>query len=130
MYKARAAVGDAEDDDWRVNPSGHARAFDSVAPGLAMNLRRARPEGLAQMYEKQDAIAVRARDMFKATMRRADVAVFIASSLGALLLVAVGIQDLLGDAGRYVIGGIGGGGRARQQFRRDVGQPSEERRSR
>ena len=104
---ARAAIGDGGTEDWQIIPSEHARWFERAAPTLSDNLRRARPEGLAKMFEDADREAVRASGIFKRTVRRADTAVFIAGSLGALLVVAIGLKDRMGDASSIVIGVIG-----------------------
>lgn len=104
---ARAAIGDGGNEDWQIIPSEHARWFERAAPTLAHNLRRARPEGLARMFEEADREAVRASDVFKRTVRRADTAVFLAGSLGALLVVAIGIKDMVGETSTFIIGAIG-----------------------
>ena len=105
---ARRAIGDGEADDWKVNPSAHARMFERAAPTLADNLRRARPEGLAKMFEDKDHDAIRARDNFKRTASRADFSVFAAGSLAALLVVAVGLRDAYGEeASKYILASLG-----------------------
>ena len=105
---ARAAVGDGGSEDWKINPSEHARWFESAAPSLADNLRRARPEGLARMFIESDRGALAARDVFKRTVRRADTAVFFAGMFGALLVVAVGLREMIGEQNAVVIGALGG----------------------
>jgi hypothetical protein len=46
------AIGEGNSDtDWKIVPTEHAELFAHSAPPLAENLRGARPEGLAKMYE-------------------------------------------------------------------------------
>jgi hypothetical protein len=105
---ARETIGDSKSDtDWRIVPTEHATEFAGKGASLAQNLRRSRCEGLAKMYEDQNARAVKARDAFKRTVSRADTAVFCTASLAALLMVAGGLQEYLGDAGRWIVGAIG-----------------------
>lgn len=108
IRKAFDAVGKSNSDtDWKIVPTEHADLFANEAPSLAETLRRARPEGLANMYEQLNATAIKARDVFKTTVGKADTAVFCTASLGALLLAAGGLQEPLGKVGPWVVGAIG-----------------------
>jgi hypothetical protein len=95
-------VGDS-DEDWKIAPTEHAKMFEEKAPSLARNLCGSRPEGLAKMYEEWNGKAIKSRDEFKATVSRANIAVFCTASLGGLILLAVGLQVLLGDIGPWVV---------------------------
>lgn len=102
------AIGAGNSDtDWKIVPTEHAKIFEEKAPSLAENLRGSRPKGLAEMYEEWNAKAIKARDNFKNTVRKADIAVFCTASLGALLLVAVGLQVPLGVSGPWTVKAIG-----------------------
>ena len=93
---ARAAIGKGDPaTDWKIVPTEHADMFADEAPPLARVLRGGRSTGLAQKYEDLNDKAVKARDNFKSTVRRANTAVFSTASLAALLLVAGGLQELL-----------------------------------
>jgi hypothetical protein len=105
---ARVAIGDSRSDtDWRIVPTEHASELAAKGASLAANLRRSRCEGLAKMYEELNGKAVRSRDAFKRTVNRADTAVFCTASLAALLMVAGGLQEHLGDAGKWIVGAVG-----------------------
>jgi hypothetical protein len=93
--------------DWKIVPTEHAEIFEEKAPSLAENLRGSRLKGLAEMYEELNAKAIKGRDNFKNTVRKADIAVFCTASLGALLLVAGGLQVLLGVSGPWAVKAIG-----------------------
>jgi hypothetical protein len=88
--------------DWKIAPTEHAEMFKEKAPSLAESLLGSRPKGLAEMYEEWNAKAMEARDDFKNTVSKADNAIFCTASLGALLLVAGGLQALLGVSGPWV----------------------------
>jgi hypothetical protein len=105
---ARSAIGDRKPDtDWKIVPTEHASELAAKSASFAANLGRSRCEGLAKMYEELNAKAVRARDAFKRTVSRADIAVFCTASLAALLMVAGGLQAQLGGAGRWIVGAVG-----------------------
>jgi hypothetical protein len=108
---AQDAIGEGNSDtDWKIVPTEHAEMLAEKAPSLAENLRGVHPKGLAGMYEEWNAKAIKARDDFKNTVGKADTAVFCTASLGALLLVAAGLQVLLGGFGPWaakVIGPLG-----------------------
>jgi hypothetical protein len=105
---ARDAIGEGKSDtDWNVVPSEHAQMFEEKAPSLAKNLRGTRPKGLAEMYEEANDRAIKARDGFKKTASKTDIAVFGTASLGALLLIASGLQGLLGGFGPWAVRVIG-----------------------
>ncbi|MEL7368777.1 MAG: hypothetical protein AAFN74_07690, partial [Myxococcota bacterium] len=104
---ARAAIGDSQADDWRIDPTAHAQWFERDAPTLADNLRRARPEGLARVFVERDQGAIRAQAQFKKTVRRANIAIFFAGSFAALLVVAIGLKENYAGYESIVIGGLG-----------------------
>lgn len=105
---ARDAIGEGDSEtDWRIVPTEHAKLFENKAASIAQNLHGARIEGLAEMYEELNDLAVKARDSFKSTVNRTDTAVFFTASLAALLLVAGGLQEQLGKAGPWTVGVIG-----------------------
>ena len=105
---ARDAIGVGNSDtDWRIVPTEHAEMLEEKAPSLAENLQGARPKGLAEMYEEWNSKAIKARDDFKNTVSMADIAVFCTASLGALLLVAGGLQMFLGGFGPWAVRAIG-----------------------
>lgn len=93
--------------DWRIVPTAHAKELEAKAPALAGSLSGSRVQGLARQYEDLNDAAVAARDDFKRTIGKADVAVFVTASLAGSLLVAAGLQDRLGRAGPYIAGGVG-----------------------
>lgn len=108
IRNAALAIGQGDsDEDWKVAPTAHAEQFADKAPSLADNLLDSRPQGLAEMFEDQDAEAVRSRDKFKATVGKANFAIFLTASFGALLLVASGLQGQLGESGELVIRTVG-----------------------
>ena len=105
---ARDAIGVGNSEtDWKIVPTEHAKMFEEKAPSLDENLRGSRPKGLAGMYEEWNGKAIKARDDFKNTVSMADIAVFCTASLGALLLVAGGLQVLLGGFGPWAVKAIG-----------------------
>ena len=105
---AREAIGAGNSDtDWKIVPTEHAKMFGEKAPLLAENLRGSRPTGLAEMYEEWNDKAIKARDDFKNTVSKADIAVFCTASFGALLLIAGGLQVLLGYFGHWAVKVIG-----------------------
>jgi hypothetical protein len=105
---AKDAVGAGNSDtDWKIVPTEHAEMFKEKALSLAENLRGARPNGLAEMYEEWNKKAIESRDNFKNIVRKSDLAVFCTASLGALLLVAGSLQVLLGPSGPWVVKAIG-----------------------
>ncbi|MDP6558087.1 MAG: hypothetical protein QGG71_25700 [Pirellulaceae bacterium] len=105
---ARDAIGCGDSaTDWRIVPTEHAEVFAEKAPSLAKNLRGECPRGIADMYEDQNSRAVSARDNFKRTVALADNAVFCTASLGALLLMAGGLQEPLSSLGPWVVRVIG-----------------------
>jgi hypothetical protein len=105
---ARDAIGVGEpENDWRVTPTAHANSLPAAALPLADVLRSPRPEGLARKYEELNQRAVEARDEFKKTIAKANWAVCCTATLAALLLIAGGLQDQLGEAAKWVIGVIG-----------------------
>ena len=106
IAKDAIGVGDSE-TDWKIVPTEHAKMFEEKAPSLAENLSGSRPQGLARMYEELNDKAIKARDVFKSTVGKADTAVFCTASLGALLLVAGGLQVLLGGFGPWTVRAIG-----------------------
>jgi hypothetical protein len=81
--------------------------FEEKAPSFAENLRGVRPRGLAEMYEDWNTKAIKARDDFKNTIGKVNIAVFCTASFGALLLVAGGLQALLGGSGPWAVRAIG-----------------------
>jgi len=108
IRNAALAIGQGDsDEDWKVAPTAHAELLAAKAPSLADNLIGSRPQGLAAMFEEQDAQAVKSRDEFKSTVGRANSAIFLTASFGALLLVASGLQEQLGESGELVVRTVG-----------------------
>lgn len=108
IHAACNAIGKGDSEtDWKIVPTEHAELFADKAASLSRNLRGSHPEGLAQMYEELNDKAIKARDVFKRTVSRTDAAVFCTACLAALLLVTGGLQELLGQAGPWVVGAIG-----------------------
>jgi hypothetical protein len=81
--------------------------FAVSAPSLAENLRGARPGGLAEIYERWNEQANKARDTFKTTVGKANGAVFSTAVFSALLLVSAGLQGPLGRFGPLAVKIIG-----------------------
>jgi hypothetical protein len=108
---ARDAIGEGDSaTDWRIEPTEHAKLFATSAPSLAEDLRGERPQGLAEIYEQSNGQANRDRDSFKATVGKANRAVFFTAVFSALLLVMAGLQTHLGTVGPWaakVIGPLG-----------------------
>lgn len=105
---ARSVIGESDKNkDWRIAPSEHAECFEEQAAPIAKILRGSLANGLAKMYEECDEKAIKARDLFKHTVAKANCVVFFTASLGALLLVAGGLQEVLAEAARWVVGAIG-----------------------
>jgi hypothetical protein len=108
ILAAYAPIGEGDSDtDWKIVPTEHAELFADKAAPLAQALRGAQPNGRAKMYEELNRKAIEARDNFKNTVAKANTAIFCTASLGALLLIAGGLQEPLGKAGRWVAGVIG-----------------------
>jgi hypothetical protein len=100
---AREAIGAGNSEtDWKIVPSEHADMFATSAPNLARNLRSERTQGLAKIYERWNAQAMKDRDMFKITVGRANRAVFLTALFSALLLVTAGLQGQLGGVGPWL----------------------------
>lgn len=108
IKKAVEAIGAGNSDaDWKIVPTEHADAFNEKAHSLAENLRGTKIKGIAEMYEEWNTMAIKARDKFKKTVKRADNAVFCAAGFGALLLIVGGLQALLGGFGGWAVKAIG-----------------------
>jgi len=95
MDAAAAAVGNYQEDDYKLTPSLHAAQFREKAPSLAGLLESSEVQALAQSYEKADAEAVEARRRFDQRASRARWCVFAAACFTAALLAA-GNLDALG----------------------------------
>jgi hypothetical protein len=105
---AKSAIGEGKsDEDWKIVPTEHADLFEDRAPSLADNLREERSTGLAEMYEELNGEAIQARDNFKHTVKKADFAIFCTASFSALLLVATGLKELLGEIVHWATRAIG-----------------------
>jgi hypothetical protein len=90
-------------EDWRVEPSEHAKMFERVAPKLAEALRGARLTGLATSFEESDKVAIDAQRLFKSTVEKANRAVFATAAFGALLMVSGGLHALIGEYGVWIV---------------------------
>jgi hypothetical protein len=99
----RAVIGTGAPDDFILAPSRHALLFEDAAPELARLLRRAELEVAAQRYEAKDAAALAAQARFRTYAGRARAAV-LATGLGAaLVLVAGGLAETLGEFFRLLL---------------------------
>lgn len=108
ILAAQNAIGEGDSTtDWKIVPTEHAKLFAEQSAQLAQVLRGSRLQGLAKQYEELNLLAVESRDQFKHTLTKANTAVFCAASLGALLLVAAGLQGSMGRVGPWVAGVIG-----------------------
>ena len=85
--RARFIIGEPTNDDWIIAPTQHAALYEESAPALAAILAGAPALATAQQYEESDRQAVQARDRFKKTAQRANLAVFCTACGGALVLV-------------------------------------------
>jgi len=100
IQSAIEIIGKGDSDyDWKIVPSEHAALYEEKAPTLARNLRGSRTSGIAEMYEDLNDKAMKARDAFKNTVLRANWAVFLTASFGALVVIAGGLHDQLETAG-------------------------------
>ncbi len=88
VERAVEVIGQNQDDDYVLDPDGHAEALASKAPALASLLRTTKIETLAQQYKRHDGEAGIAQKRFKDAMTRANSAVFLTGALGALIMVA------------------------------------------
>lgn len=94
---AKDAIGNGQpDQDWKVTPTEHAALLGGKAPSLAKVLGGTRALGQAGRYEELNKRAVEARDRFKETVTRANWAIFVTASLGALLLIKGTLHGLFG----------------------------------
>ena len=108
---AKDAIGnDTPEEDWKVTPSQHAALLRGKAPSLAAVLNGERAQGQASKYEELNRKAVEARDRFKATVTKADRAIFVTASLGGLLLIIGVLHGLISgwDRSLVVVLGVGG----------------------
>ena len=108
IHSAKNAIGKGNsDEDWKITPTEHAKMFKDKAPSLAENLCGARTTGIAIMYEESNNKAIKARDDFKNTVNKANMAILITASFAALLLIVGGLQILLGTFGDFAIKIVG-----------------------
>jgi hypothetical protein len=87
VQRAVQVIGANQNDDYVLDPKGHAEALASKAPALASLLRTTKIETLAQQYKRHDSKAGIAQKRFKDAMGRASTAVFLTGVLGALIMV-------------------------------------------
>jgi len=108
---ARIAVGDWEEDDYVIDPAGHASRLTGPAPSLAGLLGSSGLTAIARQYTTHDKAAVEAQRAFKRAAVRANWAVLLAAVFSALLLMTVPLSARLpADAGKglYIAFGVGG----------------------
>jgi len=96
IEKARAMVGDNQENDYILKPEVHAALFSEQAPELAWVLKSAALEGVANRYSGYDKQAIRAQDRFKSYSRRSMLWVFLTACCSASLLVVATLFGQLG----------------------------------
>src|SRR5579883_2341836 len=92
---ARIAVGDWEEDDYVIDPAGHASRLTGPAPSLAGLLGSSGLTAIARQYTTHDKAAVEAQRAFKRAAVRANWAVLLAAVFSALLLMTVPLSARL-----------------------------------
>lgn len=98
VKRAVAAIGEGRSDDYILAPTRHAEELAGKAPALAALLRKARIETLARQYERRDRDAGDAQKRFKSAMLSANTTVLATGVLGAFIMVAGILEEVLDDA--------------------------------
>lgn len=112
------ALGKAEDDDYRIEPTKHAAALKSCAPELAEILESGKVEVAARQYEESDKRAAEEQERFKILAFKSRLAVLITACVGVVIMLLGAFSEstilseqkwlfyALATAG-IVIGGLG-----------------------
>lgn len=97
IERAVAAIGEGRPDDFILAPNSHAAAMADKAPTLASLLRTAKVATLARQYERRDRDAGDAQKRFKKAMLWANGAVLATGVLGALIMVAGILEEVVDE---------------------------------
>ena len=81
------ALGKAEDEDYRIEPTQHAGALENRAPELAKILKGSDVQVAARQYEESDKRAGEAQNRFKGLTSRSGLAVLITACVGVVLML-------------------------------------------
>lgn len=91
IKQAEAAIGEHEDDDWRIKPREFPRQLETDAPELASFLSDAAYAEKAKHFEYSDAQADDFQTRYKTCALHTSIAIFVAAAATALLsIVAAG----------------------------------------
>jgi SMODS and SLOG-associating 2TM effector domain 1 len=102
------ALGTAGPDDWKVQPTSHAKELEARVPALAAIVRGSEPRTLAEQFEEDDKQALESQAKFKRTANRANWAVLFTAVFSAALLVsALSIKDAKGSPNKRVLAVFG-----------------------
>ncbi|MGH6917808.1 MAG: hypothetical protein ACREJ0_08900, partial [Geminicoccaceae bacterium] len=97
IERAVAAIGEGRPDDFILAPTTHAEELADKAPALASLLRTAKLATLAHQYERRDRDAGDARTRFKKAMLWANGAVLATGVLGAFIMVAGILEEVVDE---------------------------------
>lgn len=105
IQHARRVIGsgDANAEDWRIAPAGHAERYAGDAPALAARLRSSAIVVVAERFEALDGRAVEAQKTFNTVSSRARSAVFGAGIASAVLLAGGSLGGVWPDVSRWII---------------------------
>lgn len=83
------AIGQGAPEDYKIAPRDHAKLLADKAPALAEILESSEVAAIVDGYDQDNSDAESAQQAFRATAKKANVAVFAATCLGAAILVTV-----------------------------------------
>jgi hypothetical protein len=92
MTTAQTIIGSHDTQDWTIQPTQPPSDLETKAPALWNRLHEQRVRGPARRYEQANEAAGAAQQRFKGQARNANLAVLVATALGAVI-TAVGVLD-------------------------------------
>ncbi len=100
IRRAIEIIGPGERNDWKIEPTKHAKRFSETAPALSEILKRLDVDLNGRQYKRHDKEAIRAQQRFKRSAAVAGWAVAGTALAGALVL-CVGNKDLFSADDTY-----------------------------
>jgi hypothetical protein len=91
---AAQIIGDQPPNDYTLDLAAHPQLYKQNAPQLADLLGSSKIQAIRQKYADADAKAIAVQAIYKDMMKRANLAIFTATCLGALMMA---VQIILGD---------------------------------
>ncbi len=88
IRKAQEVIGNNEDNDYIINPTGHSELYSNQTPEFAQILDSSEVSMLAEEYERYDQMALKAQSLFLKQSKHARWAVLWAASFSAGLVSA------------------------------------------